>query len=193
MIKRRISPFQGQKVVKMWLFCQILSNLMFFGQNLDFPKITKIPKGLGKIMQIMSNLAQTIHRVSSKDPSTIFLIFWFFLEIMPFFSEKSRFFTKIAVFLYKMGQKSRKNQNIKKMVDGSLELTLCMVWAKFDMICIIFPRSLGILVIFGKSRFCPKNIKFDKISKLCHIFTTFWPWKWDILLLIIKPNWNIGF
>ena len=68
-------------------------------------------------------------------------------------------------FLYKMGQKSRKNQNIQKMVDRSLELTLCMVWAKFDMICIIFPRSLGILVIFGKSQFCPKNIKFDKTAK----------------------------
>ena len=40
---------------------------MFFGQNLDFPKITKIPKDLGKIMQIMSNLAQTIHRVVQKN------------------------------------------------------------------------------------------------------------------------------
>ena len=148
----------------MGLFSQIWC---FLEKNCDFSQITKIAKDLGKIMQTWSNLVQTFLRMSSKDLSTIFWIFWFFSSLCPILCKKMWFLVKNGIFHAKL---HISRQKIKKMVDKSLELILRKVWSKFDLVCIIFPRSLAILVIFGKSRFCPKNIKFDKKALFITLF-----------------------
>ena len=77
----------------------ILSNLLFFGQNLKFLKIAKIAEDLGKIMQTRSNLVQTFLRVSSKDLIYLFLnILILFSIYRQFCVEKGNFSPKITFF-----------------------------------------------------------------------------------------------
>ena len=91
---------------------------LILGQNCDFPKITKIAKDLGEMMQIMWNLAQTFLKVCSKDLSTIF---GFYLSSYGQFCPKTPNLTKKTLYLPLFDLKRRifflRSQKLIRMLD----------------------------------------------------------------------------